>query len=143
MPDWEPVREPLRVTLTRTLGIAIVIGAVVALSTGRLRSWPAITLLALWPSVGGHWVELAFLNYLRPRISESRHVQLGARILVWFIGGIILVVGMRLTAMLLPARPRIGWITWTIAGVAFIAIELIAHAGLHLRGRASVYNGMG
>src|SRR5947209_6138045 len=104
MPDWEPVREPLRVTLTRTLGIAIVIGAVVALSTGRLRSWPAITLLALWPSVGGHWVELAFLNYLRPRISESRHVQLGARILVWFIGGIILVVGMRLTAMLLPAR---------------------------------------
>jgi hypothetical protein len=106
MTDWQPYREPLRTTLVRTVSIALLAGALVALWSGGLRRWPAMSLLMLWPAFGGHWVDLLFLNYLRP-------------------------------------RPRVAWLTWAIAGVAFITIELIAHAALHLRGRPSFYNGLG
>ena len=143
MTSWQPYREPLRSTLARTIAIAIVVGAIVAPSAGGLRSWPVISLLALWPSFGGHWVELAFLNYLRPRLPATRHVQRGARIVFWFAGGMILVLGVRITAMLLHIPHRIAGLTLATAGVAFVAIELIAHTALHLRGRPSFYNGRG
>lgn len=143
MAEWQPFREPLRVTLTRTLSIAVVAGAIVALSSGRLRLWPAVSLLMLWPAVGGHWIDLLFLNVIRPRLPDRRAIQLLARIAVWFSGGIVLAAGVRLTARLLPAHSRLAWLTWATAGIVFIAIELVAHAGLHLRGRPSFYNGLG
>ena len=143
MTDWQPYREPLRTTLVRTVSIALLAGALVALWSGGLRRWPAISLLMLWPAFGGHWVDLLFLYYLRPRLPSTRRAQRGVRIVVWFLGGVGLALGVRLTAMLLLARPRVAWLTWAIAGVAFITIELIAHAALHLRGRPSFYNGLG
>ena len=135
--------EPLRVTLTRTVSIAVVAGAVVALSMGRLRRWPAISLLMLWPSFGGHWIDLLFLNGIRPLLPESRTVQVMARLAVWFGGGVVLGVGVRLTACMLFNRSRLPGLTWAIAGSVFVAVELIAHAALQLRGRPSFYNGLG
>ena len=135
--------EPLRVTLTRTVSIAVVAGAVVALSMGRLRRWPAISLLMLWPSFGGHWIDLLFLNGIRPLLPESRTVQVMARLAVWFGGGVVLGVGVRLTAGMLFNRSRLPGLTWAIAGSVFVAVELIAHAALQLRGRPSFYNGLG
>jgi hypothetical protein len=143
MADWKPFREPLRVTLTRTLSISVVAGAIVALSKGRLRLWPAISLLMLWPAFGGHWIDLFFLNWLRPRLPESRIIQLLARIVTWFGSGVLLGAGVQLTARMLFERSRIPWLTWAIAGAGFVAIELIAHAGLQLRRRRSFYNGQG
>jgi hypothetical protein len=142
MADWRPYREPLRVTLTRTLSIAIVAGAVVASRAGGVRRWPLFSLLMLWPAFGGHWIDLAFLNWLRPRLPESRPIQSVARIAMWFVGGMVLAFGVRLTAMLL-LEDRLAWLTWATAGTVFVAIELVAHAVLHLRGRASFYNGLG
>ena len=135
--------EPLRVTLTRTVSIAVVAGAVVALSMGRLRRWPAISLLMLWPSVGGHWIDLLFLNGVRPLLPQSRTVQVMARIAVWFGGGVALGVCVRLTAWMLFNRWTLSGLTWAIAGAVFVAVELIAHAVLQLRGRPSFYNGLG
>jgi hypothetical protein len=97
--QWQPFREPLPVTLLRTGTIAIVVGAVLAQFWGGLARWPMATLLVLWPSLGGHWVELWFLNWLRPRLSAARRVQVAARVGVWFVGGIGLAIGMGLTAM--------------------------------------------
>lgn len=142
MTNWQPYREPLRVTLVRTVGIAAAVGAIVAPWVGGYRWWPLITLLALWPSFGGHWIELAFLNYLRPRLPASSLVQRMVRLVVWFLAGIFLVIGVRLTATLLLAH-RVAWLTWATAGIAFVVIELVAHVGLQLRGRPSFYNGMG
>lgn len=65
------------------------------------------------------------------------------RIAVWFAGGVVLAVGVQLTAHVLFERPRLLWLTWTLAGAVFVATELIAHAGLDLRGRSSFYNGVG
>src|SRR6185436_8356079 len=98
MTEWLPFREPLRVTLTRTVAIALVAGFIVAQWWGGLARWPVASAVMLWPSFGGHWIELWFLNWLRPRLSDNRGVQIAARLAVWFIGGIALALGMRLTA---------------------------------------------
>ena len=136
-----PYREPLSATLTRTVGIALVIGGVVAHQWGGLRRWPMATALILWPALGGHWLELWFLTWLRPRLPEARGVQLAVRIAVWFIGGVVLALGMGLTAIAFTARRPAPWVTWWMAGFAFIGIELVAHAILQARGRPSLFNG--
>ena len=140
---WQPYREPLRVALARNGTIALVVGAVLAWRLGGLSHWPIATLLVLWPSFGGHLVELWFLNYLRPRLPFSRAVHIGVRVMVWFVGGIGLALGMRMTAIAL-SRFRPGhWPAWWLGGLAFIGIELAAHLGLRLRGRPNFYDGRG
>ena len=110
----QPYREPLRTTILRTGMIAIVVGAVLASIWGGLARWPLFTLLALWVSFGGHWVEVWFLNWPRPRLSMARGVQVAARIGVWFVGGFVLAVGMGLSAMALagfrPAHRPAWWL---------------------------------
>lgn len=141
---WEPYRESLRATVLRTFAIAIVAGGVLALSgRGGLARWPVMTLLTLWPSFGGHWVEVFFLNGLRPRLPASRGAQVGARLLVWVIGGTVLAIGMCATARILPhARP--AWRqAMLFGGLAFIGVELLAHIFLQFRGRPGFYNGRG
>lgn len=96
--QWQPFREPLSTTLLRTGTIAIVVGAVTARFLGGMSRWPLTTLLVLWPSFGGHWVELWFLNWLRPRLSMSPWLQVGARVAVWFVGGTGLAIGAGLIA---------------------------------------------
>ena len=143
---WQPYREPLRITLVRTSTIALVVGAVLAQAWDGPARWPVATLLVLWPSLGGHWVEVWFLNWLRPRLSAARAVQVGARVGVWFVGGTGLALGMALTAMALGFRPAQwgAWgPAWWLGGLGFIAIELVAHLMLRLRGRPSFYNGRG
>jgi len=143
MAELQSYREPLRVTLTRTVGIAAVVGAIVALSTHGLRHWPALTLLLLWPSFGGHWIDLWYLNWLRPRLPATRSIQRAAHVATWFVGGILLGFAVRLTANALLPRARLDWLTWATAGAAFVAIELTAHAALYLRGLPSFYAARG
>jgi hypothetical protein len=134
---WPPYREPLRATLLRTGLIAIAIGAALARFQGGLARWPLDTLAALWPSFAGHWLEVWFLNWLRPRLSPARPVQVAARLAVWFAGGVVFAACMELTL-----RPR-HWPAWWICGLAFIGIELVAHLAMRLRGRSSFYDGRG
>ena len=143
MRDWQPYREPLRITLTRTITIALLAGALASPWFGGIRHWPVLVLLMLWPSLGGHWIDLLFLNVLRPRLPRARFVQTVARFAIWFLGGIVLALGLRLTATLLLAHARLFWLTWATAGFGFVAIELVAHVALHARGRPSFYNGQG
>ena len=138
-----PHREPLRVTVVRTVSMALIAGAVIASRRGGLAQWPAASAVMLWPSLGGHFVEVWFLNRLRPRLSESRGVQIAARAAVWFVGGAGLALGMGLTAIAVLGLPRIPSATWWIGGLAFIGVELVAHVVLQLRGRPSVFNGRG
>jgi hypothetical protein len=139
--SWQPYSEPLRTTLMRAGTIAIVAGAVLARFWGGLDRWPMTTLLVLWPSLGGHWVEIGFLNWLRPRLSAARRVQIAARIAVWFVGGMAMTIGMRLTTRLF-AQPAHWPRPWQ-GGLAFIGIELVVHLAPQLRGRPSFYNRRG
>src|SRR5439155_26027009 len=134
MTQWQPYREPLRVTLVRTITMALVLGALLARWWGGgLRRWPFATLLMLWPSFGGHWIVLWFLNWLRPRLSSTRAVQVGARVGVWFVGGIGLGLGVARTAVAVAAFRPVGWPAVRLRGLAFIGLELSAHPGFQLR----------
>ena len=136
-----PFQEPLRATLIRTTSIAVAIGLVFSLRMGRLDRWPMATLLALWPSLGGHFVELFFLNALRPQLPQSRPVQTAVRLLIWFVGGVLLMFAMRLTALAVFDSSAVHSPAWWAAGLGFIAIELIVHVVLQLRIGRSFYNG--
>jgi hypothetical protein len=140
---WQPFQEPLRNTLVRTGTIALVAGGVLARFWGGLGRLPLAILLVLWFSLGGHWVELWFLNWLRPRLSAARAVQIGARLGVWFVGGTGLGVGMALTAMALAGFQPSQWPAWWIGGIAFVGLELVVHLLLQLSGSPSFYNGRG
>jgi hypothetical protein len=135
----QPYGEPLRVTLTRTVGIAALVAAIVALSMHDVRRWPALTLVFLWPSFGGHWIDLWYLNWLRPRLPSNRSMRRAAHVATWFAGGVLLGIGVRVTASSLLSHPSLAWLTWWRAGAAFVAIELAAHVALHLRGMPSFY----
>jgi hypothetical protein len=130
--------------LTRTVVIAVVVGALLArVWAGGLARWPIATLLVFWFSFGGHWVELWFLNWLRPRLPLARGPQIAARVAVWFVGGCVLAPGMDLTAMVLTGFPPARWPAWWLGGLAFIGLELVVHLTLQLRGQPSFYNGRG
>lgn len=140
---WQPYREPLRSTLARTVTIALVVGGVVALLSGGLERWPLVTVLVLWPSFGGHWIDLWFLNWLRPRLAVTRAVQVAARITTWFVGGVGLGFGLELTATWLTGPHPAQWPARWQLGAAFVGVEMVAHLFLQLRGRPSFYNGRG
>jgi hypothetical protein len=143
MTAWQPYREPLRTTLTRTIGIALIGGLVLASFWGGLTRWPLASVLMLWPSFGGHWLEIGFLNWLRPHLPEGRAIHAAARLGVWFAGGIFFLYAMRLTAVALTGFPRAVRLEWWAAGLAFIGVELVAQSALHLRGRPSFFDGRG
>jgi hypothetical protein len=142
----QPYSEPLRTTLIRTILIAICAGTVLAAwSTRSPRPirWPLAVGLMLWPSFGGHWIELWYLNWLSPRLPAAPNVRRLVRIGVWFLGGCALGVGVVLTARALGGIRPTRWPAWWLAGVAFIGVELVAHAALQVRGRRSFFNGRG
>jgi hypothetical protein len=146
MTERQPFHEPLQRTLARTVGIAVVAGGVLAISQGGLAQWPAASAVMLWPTFGGHWLELWFLNWLRPRLADGRVVQIVARLAVWFVGGVVLAAGMWLTAAALPGlRPPRAAVWWlaVVAGLAFIGLELAVQVILQLRGRPGFFNGRG
>jgi hypothetical protein len=140
---WQPFREPLRTVVLRNGVIAILAGVVVARLWAGLARWPLTTVLMLWPSFGGHWVEVWFLNWLRPRLFLARGVQIAARVGVWFLAGAGFAIAMRGTVIVFTGLPPAHFVAWWLAGFAFIGIELIAHLALQLRGRPSFYNGLG
>jgi hypothetical protein len=139
---YRPFREPLRNTLLRTVTIAVVLGVVFAFTSGGgVARVPIGILLALWPSLGGHFVELLFLNLLRPLLPANRVLQIAARLAIWFAGGCAIWFAMYWTALALDAPMRS--LAWWFGGVAFIGIELVVHAVMHSRGINSFYNGRG
>jgi hypothetical protein len=141
--NLKPYREPLSSVVLRTFTIAIAIGGVTALLSGRWLRWPMVTALALWPSFGGHWVEVLFLNGLRPRISPLRGIQAVARLLFWFIAGMGFVVAMRATALLMTGATHAIPLPLELGGLAFVALELVVHLVLAAQRQPNFYNGLG
>jgi hypothetical protein len=128
--------------LARNAAIAIVVAGIVALVRHDLRAFLPVAALALWPSLGGHYVELAFVNQMRTRISRGWLIQTVARVVVWFAGGVLLYLCMVVTAYIFPIKP-LPLRLWWCGGFLFIGVELVVHAFLTFRGEASVYDGHG
>jgi hypothetical protein len=138
---WQRVDEPLLQTLARTFTIAAVVGVAIGLARHSAVLAPVGALAALWPSLGGHFVEIAFLDFVRPRLPRARLAQVAVRIVWWFVSGALLGAAMIATARLLVDDAP-TW-RWLMGGLAFIGIELVAHTVLALRRRPSFYRGDG
>jgi hypothetical protein len=140
--QWPRVEEPIARTLKRNFAIAMFVGVVIA----AVRRAPFLalpwTLLALWPSLGGHFVEIAFLNGMRPRLPRARLVQASTRIVWWLAGGALLGGALIATAHALPITAP-AWRRWWMGAPFFVGIELVAHATLARRGLPSFYRGDG
>ena len=136
---FQPYREPLRTTLIRTITIALIIA--LAISRFRPARLPIAFLIALWPSLGGHFVELFFLNVLRLRLPPSRAIQIPARLLTWFLGGALLALAMQLTVDALEPIQSAHAPALLVGAVGFILLELIVHLVLLLLRLPNFYNG--
>jgi hypothetical protein len=134
------IEEPLWRTLRRNIGIDVVVSAVIALWRHDFQRFLPVMLLALWPTLGGHYVEVAFVNYLRPRLPQAGAIQVLVRLLVWFAGGLLLYLGMTFTSRILPIKP-LPIRFWWCAGLLFVGLELGLHAILAIRGRSEFYGG--
>ena len=136
------VREPLSRTLVRNVAIAAAVGAGFAMRHREVAVWLPSSVLALWFSLGGHYVEVSYLNRIRPRFQAARPMLMTSRLLVWFAGGTLLYTGMAITARALPLHPpRVE--LWWFGGLLFVGIEFVVHVVLALRGRPNFYAGSG
>ncbi|PYO37627.1 MAG: hypothetical protein DMD37_07635 [Gemmatimonadetes bacterium] len=138
---WQSYQEPLRVTLVRTGLVGLLVGLIAARVQGQRASWPQWTAFALWFSFGGHWVELFFLNWCRPRLGPARRAQITGRLLTWLVGGTLLMIGARITALSLSAQ-ALRLPPWWLGGPVFLVLELLVHALPQLRGQPNFYNGL-
>jgi hypothetical protein len=141
-PRWPRKRESISRTLARNLTIALVAGVTISLVRRQLFLAPPETLLALWPSLGGHYVEIAFLDGVRQHLPRTRLVQAAARMLWWLAGGTLLGAALVATGHALTLAPP-PWRWCLIGGPIFVALELTVHAALALRRRPSFYRGDG
>jgi hypothetical protein len=137
-----PITEPFWRLLARNLAIAAVVSAVITLVRHEFRAFLPVVALALWPALGGHYVELTFGNGIRARISSGRLTQTVVRLLVWFAGGVVLYLCMCATSRVLPIR-ALPVRLWWFGGLLFIGLELAVHAFLAIRRLPNFYNGRG
>ena len=134
--------DPLWRTLARNVALAAGVGVVFALQKHRLKLLLPIAALALWFSLGGHYVELAFLNGLRARIPQGGLIQAGLRLVVWFAGGVVLYLLMATSAHALPLEaPPVRM--WWYGGLLLIVVELAVHSLMAMRGKPNFYTGRG
>lgn len=136
-----PFSEPWRTTALRTGSIALGVGLGVGLYQRHLAVVPLVTLLALWFTLGGHYVELLFRNRLGPLLPSPGSRAL-ARLGYWFLGGSVLYVLALATRAIFTGQRAVSWPWWT-GGVLFVAGELLIHLLMRVRQQPSFYDGRG
>lgn len=146
----EKYSEPIRTTLIRTFAIALGVGTPIflfaelqpAFAGSRLGHWISWVTAVLWFSFGGHWVEIVYLNYIRMSLPMIRWLETVVRLLVWFLGGGLLFIGMKTTTSLF-GNPALESFNWWHGGLLFIIVELVVHTILSALKRNSFWNGRG
>ncbi len=147
-PFPQPYRESAAATILRTFAIAVVLTTVLSgvlyaagLATGSpIRLWLTTFPAILWFPLGGHFVELVYLNFLRIRWPWWHRHRRSGRIIVWFLGGLPLGAGL--------------WWTWTSLGNTlpaalpwwwgmpfFVVVEFIVHGIRHTLGYPNFWDG--
>lgn len=140
----QPYREPLWKTLRRTLTIALCITTALTLLLPREGSyrhyWATTYLAVLWFPLGGHYVELGYLNWARMVSAWVRQHRTLSRMLWWLIGGLPLGLGCWWTWGALGTRPSFDLPLWW--GMPFFVVaECVVHTVLNVRGYPSFWNG--
>ncbi len=138
-----PFRETLAATLTRTLAIAAGVTTLLAIVLPRDESlffmWVITYPAVLWFPLGGHYVELVYLNFWRQRSVWARKNHTIARPLVWMLGGLPLGLGCRATWIALGYE-QAGMLPWWWGVLFFPFVECIVHTINSVTGKPSFWN---
>jgi hypothetical protein len=137
----EPFREPWQKTAVRTVSLAVIAGVIAGLISRRFTIAPLVALLALWFTLGGHFIELLFRNRLGSPLRGGPMYQV-ARLVFWFVGGCLLYGGVWLTAKAITGHAPAQF-PWWGAGLGFAAAELLIHLRLREMGQPCFYDGRG
>ena len=142
--------EPFSRTVRRTGSIALVAGAALWIigdyrhqGTHSLVALAASVAFVLWISLGGHYVELFYLNLIRRAVPAKRWLQTLARVSIWAVGGAALFACAEANRQLILSGD-IGdfgavWLIGVRGSVIFVGIELIAHALLRRAGQPNIW----
>jgi hypothetical protein len=136
----EQFREPWRTTAIRTGSLALAVGVGAGVFTGRLAVAPLATLMALWLTLGGHFVELLYRNTLRHYFAGPPIVRVLARLCYWFAAGSALYEGALVTRAGLTTQGAVSLPWWT-GGVVFTAIEFAIHLFMRARQQPNLFDG--
>lgn len=136
-----PFSEPWHTTALRNGSIALGVGIGVGLYQRHFTVVPLVTLLALWFTLGGHYVELLFRNRLGPLLASPGPRAL-VRLVYWFVGGSVLYALALVTRGIFTGQRAVSWPWWT-GGVLFLAVELLIHLLMRVRQQPSFYDGRG
>lgn len=141
-----PYREPWSATFIRTFAIAFFLATFMTLVLprpgGYARFWLGTYAAVLWFPLGGHYVELIYLNRLRMRWAWIRRRRTVTRIVWWFLGGLPLGLGCSWTFAALGYEPGFELAFWW--GMPFFVLaEAVVHGVLALRGAPNFWNGRG
>jgi hypothetical protein len=138
----ERFAEPWHATVLRTGTIALAIGVGVGLYQKRLAAVPVSAIIALWFTLGGHFVEVLVRDRLLHRIRGQVPAGAVIRLFSWFVGGSVLYAGALVTRAILTGRGAVPRPWWT-GGLVFVGLELVVHLLLYARGQPCFYDGRG
>ncbi len=139
MIKFEEIDEPLRVTLSRTLTIAVVVGVVASFATHNIRMGFAIGLGALWPSVGGHWIELLWLNLIRKRLKPKVPILVALRLIYWWAWGFVIIFPAFYTIhVIAPSLPPMP--SPLLGGFGFLFVEMLLHGIFAMNHRPNAFD---
>jgi hypothetical protein len=94
------------------VAIATAVSAVVAIVRHDFKVFLPVIVLAMWPALGGHYVELAFGSGIRGRISPDASYKQWFDCWYGLPAGVLLYLCMVATSRVLPIRPlplRLWW----------------------------------
>lgn len=144
----EKFKEAFSKTLIRTVITATIIAAILffahAFPSGdqtKLNLLIMIWLMVYIIVLGGHLLELIFINYLKFVLPKNIILLYVIRIAYWFLCAIPLIFGAGLIHNLFVHKNGPMVYDYTF-GVFYIGIELFMHAMMQIRFRKSFYNGV-
>lgn len=125
--------EPLTATLTRNFAIAAIAATALSIQTLNLHRWLTAFIIMLWPTLGGHFLELGFLKLMAPQLRVPA-LQRMARVMTWFAGGALMTLAIHATAQAIRDPRFVNWPPVWLGAIGLVGIELIVHLALRARG---------
>jgi len=137
------VQTLIRTILTTTI-IAVIINWLHLFPSGGKSKlilfeiiWSAVFCIVL----GGHWLELVFINRIKFALPKNILLLYFIRIVYWFLCSIPLFLMANLITNLFSYKAGVPGHWWTF-GFLYIGIQLLMHIIMHIRFKKSFYNGV-
>jgi hypothetical protein len=148
MKDPEKNNEPLIKTVIRTILTATIIAGILYLAhvfpydgKSKLTLFAMIWLVVFCIVIGGHWLELLFINSIKFALPKNILLLYFTRIVYWFLCAVPLFfcTNFIMHVFLYDGLRLSHWFTF---GIFYIGIELLMHAIMQIRYKKSFYNGV-